>query len=1049
MDGCGPCYPRLVGCPGERSLAELVRGRTPDEDKDQLLAHLEACDVCRAAVAEGVRRRDSTGAEAASTVVVSVTDPGSRSAAAAPDPFDSGDADRRYEIIEEVGQGGMGIVYAAQDRVLGRRVALKLLRLDVGGRENETMARARMLKEAQALARLNHPNVVTVHDAGVLPSGAVFVAMELVTGTTLRRWLETDRDWRVTIATFVAAGRGLQAAHAKGIVHRDFKLENVLIDVSGHVLVTDFGLARAFGEPGEDERASAARLTVRGAATDLSITRSGWVMGTPGYMAPEQHTGAPNDARTDQFAFCVALCEALYGKRPFEGSSPEVLANNVVAGHITQPSPKPGGPPLRVFEILRKGLQPAVEERYSTMEELLERLQEVMAPPRWPRWLVGTVVLGAAAGLAWSALDRRTPCRDLDVPAIRVWNDEVETRIGAAFAEIGPAGHEAWMRVEPELDAWVRAWSAARADACEATRVRGEQSDRLLELRMRCLDDRLHSLETYLEILGAADDVIVAHAVVSARSLVAVEDCSDVDRLESAVPIPEQGELAEAVEALRGELRRVRATSDTGRYEDALAMAKIAVERAEGLGFEPLVAEAKVELGLLLATDAQSEPAEDALDEAMTRALACGHDRVLARAAVGLLQVVAHQPERDGEATRVAALADAALQRSGNPLELRSRWLQAQGQRAKEAARWEEAETHLRALLELHRAEPAMGTGLVLGLNEMGDLRRRRGEHEEAVALFEEALGGRRELLGHHHPDVARDLNNLALALEGMGRADEALARLEEALTALRTGYSGEHPDVARVHNNVGMVLSSMGRLDEAIEHLHEALRIKRERLGEGAPALGSTLANLAVLELRRGALTDATERFEEALDAYIRGVGEDHPIVVRIRGSLALLWLARGDEDRALAEIETALATKAGTDPTESDARALAWAQVELMLATDQPREAVALAKQLRTDEQAGSEPSADATIGRALVAAGELGEARALLEAEVIASPEPTEQDTTNWVRTQLAWSAIAPDRCAVLRSLPAVLDRAILLTPREKTDIAGGLSACEVAR
>ncbi len=295
----------------------------------------------------------------------------------------------------------MGVVYAAHDRELDRQVALKVMRGAAEGDED----RLRMLREGQAMARVTHPNVIIVFEVGT-DGGTAFLAQELLDGGTLRQWLEQPRSHAEIIDKFVAAGRGLAAAHAAGLVHRDFKPDNVLLGRDGRVRVADFGLARAVASPHE----ALAGPTIRGggrtaSTTDTSrsamtqLTRTGAVMGTPMFMAPEQHEGNRADARSDQFAFCVALYHALYGDWPFDGKSAVALADNVIHG-VMKPPPRGAGVPPRVRDILLRGLRTKPEHRYPSMEALLA---ELAANPRARGITVGlalaagSLLVGAAA----------------------------------------------------------------------------------------------------------------------------------------------------------------------------------------------------------------------------------------------------------------------------------------------------------------------------------------------------------------------------------------------------------------------------------------------------------------------------------------------------------------------------------------------------------------------------------------------------------------------------------------------------------------------------
>jgi len=202
----------------------------------------------------------------------------------------------RFQVLEVLGRGSMGVVYAAFDEALDRRVALKVIRRDTGRRE---AVRPRMLREAQGLARLSHPNVVQVYEVGEI-AGQLFIAMEFLQGRTLLEWLaERPRDWQAIVDVFAQAGRGLAAAHAAKLVHRDFKPENAIVADDARVRVVDFGLVRGDREPDDDAQPPGPSRSLSG----LRITQSGAVIGTPAYMSPEQHLRRSVDARSDQFSF--------------------------------------------------------------------------------------------------------------------------------------------------------------------------------------------------------------------------------------------------------------------------------------------------------------------------------------------------------------------------------------------------------------------------------------------------------------------------------------------------------------------------------------------------------------------------------------------------------------------------------------------------------------------------------------------------------------------------------------------------------------------------
>ncbi|HRI10759.1 MAG TPA: serine/threonine-protein kinase, partial [Nannocystaceae bacterium] len=297
-----------------------------------------------------------------------------------------------FELIRELGAGGMGVVYAAHDPRLDRAVALKVLARTGDGPD----ASRRLLREAQAMARLKHPNVVPVYEVGT-HGDQVFVAMELVDGGTLAEWMEVGpRPWRQVLEILLPAGRGLAAAHAAGLVHRDFKPANVLLDTEGRARVTDFGLARGGAEPSPHAPLDQAQTTddIGRALVDTPLTRTGALLGTPAYMAPEQFRGEMATARSDIFAFCVVLWEAIYGRRPFLGHTITELIAAIELGTITAP-PRGVHAPAWLRRLLTRGLSSRPGERFASMNELLAALE------RGERTSVGrTVAVAAGATMA-------------------------------------------------------------------------------------------------------------------------------------------------------------------------------------------------------------------------------------------------------------------------------------------------------------------------------------------------------------------------------------------------------------------------------------------------------------------------------------------------------------------------------------------------------------------------------------------------------------------------------------------------------------------------
>jgi hypothetical protein len=363
---------RVDACLSEDVVAVLVSGRLSRTELVAAELHLDGCVTCRVLVAQALRP-----ATPAPPVCADVAQIG------------------RFRILREVGAGSMGRVYAALDPELDREVALKILRSN--RRDQRDNHRVRITREARAMARLAHPNVITVHEIGAADE-QIFIVMELVKGSTLRRWLsDAPRGWRAVTDVLCAAGRGLAAAHAAGIIHRDFKPANVLVGDDRRARVTDFGLAQLAAN---EATLSARMAEIPSDVLPITLTPSGAIVGTPAYMAPEQLRGDRADERSDLFSFCITFWEALYGERPFAGRDLAELRAAVAAGAVRPPS-EGHDVPAALRDTVRRGLQPAPDDRPASMTQLLGAIETAAAiDPRhadWPDYATGPLERGRRA----------------------------------------------------------------------------------------------------------------------------------------------------------------------------------------------------------------------------------------------------------------------------------------------------------------------------------------------------------------------------------------------------------------------------------------------------------------------------------------------------------------------------------------------------------------------------------------------------------------------------------------------------------------------------
>ncbi|MCA9715699.1 MAG: serine/threonine protein kinase, partial [Myxococcales bacterium] len=500
----------------------------------------------------------------------------------------------RYTVLDRLGQGGMGVVYSAYDPELDRKVAIKILR----GERGDVRGNARLVREAKAMARVAHPNVIAVIEVGE-HEGHTFVVMEYLRGKSLDEWITGARSWREIVAVYAQAGRGLAAAHQAGVVHRDFKPHNAMIIEGGvddgRVKVLDFGLARA-----REELTQGAEPLARGAGVDASLTRTGAIMGTPLYMAPEQYLGLEADARSDQYSFGVSLHEALYGQLPYTAGELAELRELVLAGQYAAPERGADVPPW-VLRVLRRALSREPEARYPSMHALCEALERDPTARRRRVAVTASLVAAACVGswaIARAGVDASRPCAGPEFTLEDVWSAGPRARMHESFARPGRASAlETLARVEARLDVYATGWREQRREACEQHRA-GLQSDELLDLRMRCLDLRRASFTALVDVFAAADDAVISRAAEASYGLPELSRCADAAALRSAVPLPEDGARARGVQAARRALEGARVLTSAGRYRDALAGVDEVYARAGALEYPPLRAEAALARGL-------------------------------------------------------------------------------------------------------------------------------------------------------------------------------------------------------------------------------------------------------------------------------------------------------------------------------------------------------------------------------------------------------------------------------------------------------------------
>ena len=768
----------------------------------------------------------------------------------------------RYVVLSRVGAGGMGIVYAAYDPELDRKVAVKLVLPDILG----STGRTRLLREAQALAKLSSPHVVAVHDVGTLGE-QVWLAMEFVEGWTLKSWLEDQRSqrgpsWRRTVEIMRGAGQGLAAAHAASLLHRDFKPENVMVGRDGRVRVMDFGLACARATPPQSALANVTAVPSESTtipavrALQLRLTQTGVVEGTPSYMSPEQFRGDAATPTADQFAFCVTLWEALFGERPFAGDTLIELATNVLTGQL-RPPPKGAKIPGWLRRVCERGLSTEPERRWPSMEALLDALaRDPTARLRYTAagLAVAGLIAGASYGLALSQTPPSLRCQGAAAELSGMWNDARRRALTEAIMASGsPASADTVPRVTRLLDEYAAVWTRLHTRTCESYQ-RGELSPLLLDRTMACLRRRSSEFGALVDVLVEAEDDSVNQAVHAAASLPRLARCSDADGLLSAVPPPEAPDAAREVEAIRDELGRALALENAGRYDDGLELVGTLAPRVAAVAHPPLQAELFLRRGSLQLWSEDFSAADRTLKQALVEGSAAKADEVATEALVRWLYVVGYALGRVEEANAWYPLATAWVHRLNDGREIR-------------------------ALLAM----------------SMGAVRSVEGKIRESAALNREALAVWTSLHGKQHFQVALSLYNITIDLATRGRCADALNLLKEARERLEHAFGPSHPHVAVTSCARGMYLACVGEREGARSLLRKC---SEDLLYIGPSIQAMSLEALAQLDLDDAAVDDAEAGLNRVLALFPEPASSPTQIAAII--GLARVALARGDLPRA-----------------------------------------------------------------------------------------------------------------------------------------------------
>ncbi len=723
----------MADCPSEDTLLALSRGGLAGEVLDQVMEHLDRCEICRKVAA----------------------------ALAADTPL-AGEAAMigRYQLLEPIGAGAMGVVFAAYDPELDRKVAVKVLRRDRGG-DGGRVLEQRLVGEARALAKLAHPNVIAAYEVG-RHDGEVFLAMEMVTGSTLTHWLAAEpRPRREVIAAFLQAGLGLAAAHDAGIIHRDFKPDNVLVGDDGRLRVTDFGLASGGLSSG---------ASPSGVLDEVALTRTGALAGTPAYMAPEQLEGASASPRSDQFAFAVALWAALYGVRPFAGATVPALALSARAGRLRVLPER--DVPAGLRRVLTRALAADPAARWPELRALLEALAPYARPTATRRRIATAAVLAIvlSGGVGLGLTQRPTaPSCDIGAAAASIWDADHRAAVEHAFTAVAPGSTSAIITaIDSALTGYRDAWASARDEACRLGAAAPG--------RTACLDLQRLEVDALVRLFRAADTGIVDSAI---GAVGAMPDPAACARNRVAAPVSSDPATVAQTSALVGRLAEVKALRLTGRFQAAADGAEAVRRDADAAGLAGVRNRAVLEAAN--ARDwVQVDRAVVDYHDVIERGLIEHDDELLVDALLGL--TFSHVRSGHHEPGALAAvLTAAAIERIGGDPERESGLAQALCLRAWRVGKDLAAG---RMICEDARRKIIADGGaddfrLVELETETGNLAFLQGRYDDAIGHYRAAITGFTRLYGPDNPRTDPPLGNIAEAMVRLGRGAEAVAIYE------------------------------------------------------------------------------------------------------------------------------------------------------------------------------------------------------------------------------------------------------------------------------
>lgn len=822
--------------------------------------------------------------------------------------FEEGMKIDRFVVLQPMGSGGMGDVYAAWDPHLGRRVAIKVLHPSTA---TDSAQRARMLREARALAQLSHPNVVRVYEIGET-AGFPFLVMELVDGESLDHLIRAGRLPQKEMARlFLQAADGLKAVHALGIVHRDVKPNNILVGKDGRVCVGDFGLAvsgdRLSGDAARAqhfeadwhddlETGSALReVSADDISLSMTLTQMGSLLGTPAFMSPEQLNGEPVDERSDQYSFAVSMWRGLFGADPFPAT--KSLVKRLERMRLRPDRPNASSDDLHVAPILERALRFAPEERHPDMaafqSELFRCLQEAdtsrFSLLQKPKYAIGVGVGFALAlcvgafGLVQIAEHNADACN----PEIRVQGFRSKSAQQALRAtllqskQIDPKRMDLFLAT---VDAYAARWQSAAESVCRAPATAPPAV-------RACLEARLGDLGALVSLVGNDAPRVFTELHAAALSLAPPDAC-----FQEASDTNEMGLPTDALLGIRSKLARARALSLSGVAREAMTQAEEATNAARQIGADHEAAEGALIRGQAAASAGRFDESATWLRESIATALTIRAERIEAAAWAELLSVVGDKQGNFEEGLRILPMVRAAAQRVSYENNVLS------AARLAEALLWkglqQPAKAEQAAREALHAAEQrkphdARLRGRILCI--LGLILGDQGRVHEGIELIQNARVATLEALPENHLHIAIIDNNLGVLQLQVEAYEEATIALERTYNVLHAQADERQHVLAAPLNNLGRIARQQGNFELARAHFENAHRLLQSSLGDAHRRTAISLTGLARLAQDEGDYGKADRLFETILRNLNRAP-EESEAREATRVERAVLALESGD---------------------------------------------------------------------------------------------------------------------------------------------------------